>query len=112
MKSSDSAHLSGDPSSQQGRGIPALEMPGRQSLRRVIQTEQLNLSALAREIQYAGQLLAHTADLREAKLMALRQQVESGRYRVAAEQVAEKIMADYLLDICYPSPHHRSGRSS
>jgi flagellar biosynthesis anti-sigma factor FlgM len=112
MKSSDSAHLSGDPSSQQGRGIPALEMPGRQSLRRVIQIEQLNLSALAREIQYAGQLLAHTVDLREAKLMALRQQVESGRYRVAAEQVAEKIMADYLLDICYPSPHRRSVRSS
>jgi Anti-sigma-28 factor, FlgM len=44
--------------------------------------------------------------------MALRQQIESGRYRVAAEQVAEKIMADYLLDICYPSPHRRSDRSS
>jgi hypothetical protein len=40
--------------------------------------------------------------------MALRQEVESGRYRVEAEQVAEKIMADHLLDICYPSTHRRS----
>jgi anti-sigma28 factor (negative regulator of flagellin synthesis) len=112
MKSSDAAYLSGDPSSPQGRGIPALEMPGRQSLGRVIQIEQLNLSPLVREIQQAGQLLARTVYLREAKLMALRQEVESGRYRVKAEQVAERIMADHLLDLCYPNTHRRSILSS
>jgi anti-sigma28 factor (negative regulator of flagellin synthesis) len=112
MKSSDSAHLSGDPSPRQGRSMLALAMSARQSLRRAIQIEQLNLSPLTREIQYAGQLLAHVLDLREAKLMALRQDVESGRYCVAAEQVAEKIMADYLLDICYPSTHRGSVPSS
>jgi anti-sigma28 factor (negative regulator of flagellin synthesis) len=112
MKNSDSAHLSGGPFSRQGRSIPALAMPARQSLRRVIQIEQLNLSPLAREIQYAGQLLAHALDLREAKLMALRQDVESGRYCVAAEQVAEKIMADCLLDIYYPNTHRSSAPSS
>jgi hypothetical protein len=108
MKSSDPAHLPGDPSSQQGRGIPALEKLGRQSLRRAIQIEQLNLLPLASTIQHAGQLLARTVDLREAKLMALRQEVENGRYGVAAEQVAEKIMLDYLLEVCCPSTHHRS----
>jgi flagellar biosynthesis anti-sigma factor FlgM len=108
MRSSDTAHLPGDPSSRQGRSIPAIEMPSTQALRRVIQIEQLNLSPLVREMQQAGQLLARTFDLREAKLMALRQEVESGRYRVEAEQVAEKIMADHLLDICYVNTHRRS----
>jgi anti-sigma28 factor (negative regulator of flagellin synthesis) len=103
MKNSDSAHLSGDQSSQQGRGIPAREKPGRQSLRRVIQIDQLNLSPLASTIQHAGQLLVRPLDLREARLMALRQEVENGRYGVAAEQVAEKIMMDYLLEVRYPS---------
>jgi anti-sigma28 factor (negative regulator of flagellin synthesis) len=112
MNSSNSAHLSGDPSSRQGKDTPALEMLSGESLRRVVQIEQLNLSPLAREVQYASQLLARTVGLREAKLMALRQEVESGRYCVAAEQVAEKIMADYLLDICYPSTRSRSVPSS
>jgi hypothetical protein len=112
MKNSDSAHLSGDPSSRHGRDIPALEKPGRHALRRVIQLEQFNLSRLAREIQYAGRPLARPVELREAKLTALRQEVESGRYCVAAEQVAEKIVADYLLDICYLSIHRCSVPSS
>jgi hypothetical protein len=112
MRISDAAHLSGDPSSPQGRSIPAIEMPSRQGLGRVIQIEQLTPSPLVRAIQQAGQLVTRTVDLREAKLMTLRQEVESGRYRVEAEQVAEKIMADHLLDICCPSTHRRSILSS
>lgn len=111
MRTYGAAHLSGDPSSPQEGAIPAFELSGRRSQGRVSQVEQLNLSSPVREIQQAGQLLAHTLDVREAKIIALRQEIESGRYRIKTEQVAEKIMTDYLLDLFCPNTHRRSARS-
>ena len=40
----------------------------------------------------AAQVLAHTPDIREAKVRALQQAVESGTYNVTAEQIAEKML--------------------
>jgi anti-sigma28 factor (negative regulator of flagellin synthesis) len=111
MRSCGAAHSLGDPSSPQKRAIPALETPGRRSQGRVTQIEQLNLSPLVRAMQQAGQLLANTLDVREAKIIALRQEVENSRYRVRPEQLAEKILTDYLLDLYCSDAHHRSIRS-
>jgi anti-sigma28 factor (negative regulator of flagellin synthesis) len=85
-------------------------MQGRQSQGRVIQIEQLNLSPSVREIQEAGQLMVHTLDVREIKIIALKQEVESGRYLVKFDQVAEKIMADSLLDLFCSDTRRRSIR--
>jgi flagellar biosynthesis anti-sigma factor FlgM len=64
-----------------------------------IHADQLNLSPQAREIQQAGRLLAQTPDVREAKVIALKQDVESGHYGVRPEQVAERLVQDHLLDL-------------
>jgi anti-sigma28 factor (negative regulator of flagellin synthesis) len=59
----------------------------------------MNFSPWIWEIQQAGQILAPTLEIRETKIVALRRDVESGDYSVEAEQVAEKIMKDHLLDL-------------
>jgi flagellar biosynthesis anti-sigma factor FlgM len=64
-----------------------------------IYVDQLNLSPQAREIQQLGQLLAQTPDVREAKVIALKQDVESGHYDTSPEQVAEKLVQDHLLGL-------------
>jgi anti-sigma28 factor (negative regulator of flagellin synthesis) len=110
MRSCRAAHPSGDPSSPQERAIPAYEIQGRQCQRHVIQIEQLNLSPSVREIQEADQLMLHTLDVREIKIIALKQEVESGRYLVKFDQVAEKIMADSLLDLICSDTRRRSSR--
>jgi len=40
-------------------------------------------------------------EIREMRVAALRRDIESGHYRVKAEQVAEKIMEDQLLELLY-----------
>jgi anti-sigma28 factor (negative regulator of flagellin synthesis) len=75
------------------------EMPCGRFLGRVIQSDQLYLPSLTREVQQVGQLLGHTLDIRKAKIIALRREVESGQYYVKAEQIAEKIMTDHLIDL-------------
>jgi flagellar biosynthesis anti-sigma factor FlgM len=68
---------------------------------RLAHTDQLNLSLKAREMQQAGQMLAHIADVREMRVVELRRDVENGHYAVKAEQVAEKIVKNHLLDLLY-----------
>jgi anti-sigma28 factor (negative regulator of flagellin synthesis) len=58
----------------------------------------MNSSPRPREIQPAGKLLAQTFEVRETRIVTLRRKIESGYYSVEAEQVAEKIMKDLLLD--------------
>ena len=111
MSSCGAAYPSGDPSSPQMGAIPALETPGRRSQGRVTQIEQLNLSPLVDVMQQTSQLFAHTLDVREAKITALRQEVESSRYRIRPEQLAEKLLTDHLLDLCCSATHDDSIRS-
>jgi anti-sigma28 factor (negative regulator of flagellin synthesis) len=63
----------------------------------VTQIDQLRVSPRLWEIQQAGRALAQTIDARETKIIALREDVESGHYRIKTEQVAEKLMKDHLL---------------
>jgi negative regulator of flagellin synthesis FlgM len=65
------------------------------------QTDQLSLSTTAREIQQVRQMLAQGSEIREAKVAALKHDVESGHYQVRAEQVAEKIVKDHLLNLLH-----------
>jgi flagellar biosynthesis anti-sigma factor FlgM len=67
-----------------------------------IETDQLNLSSRAREIQQAVQMVAQTSDpIRETKIAALTHDIASGRYHVKPEQIAEKIIKDHLLHLVH-----------
>ena len=59
----------------------------------------MSFSPPLREIRQAGQMLAYTLEMREIRIAALRKDIESGHYSVKADQVAEKIMKDHLLDL-------------
>ena len=94
----DTAHHSPvGPPVPQMKTIPAQEMPSARG--RLTQVERITSSPRLWEIQQAGKALAQTLEVRETRIVALRSDIESGHYSVEAEQVAEKIMKDLLLDL-------------
>jgi flagellar biosynthesis anti-sigma factor FlgM len=93
----NTAHSPSGPSSPQLETVPAQEM--KKARVRLIHVDQMSFSPRLREIQQAGQMLTHTLEIREIRIVALRKDIESGRYSVKADQVAEKIMKDHLLDL-------------
>jgi flagellar biosynthesis anti-sigma factor FlgM len=99
MRSCDVAHPSGDSSLAQKWAIQTSEKSCRPSLGRVMQIDQLNLPPFMREIQQVSQILIHIENIREAKIIALRQEIESGQYHINADEVAEKIMTEHLLNL-------------
>ena len=52
-------------------------------------------------IHQVNQMLTQISEIREMRVAALRREIESGHYRVKAEQVAEKLMEDQLLELFY-----------
>ena len=97
-------HSPGGPSSPQLEAIPVQEM--KKARARPIHVDQMSFSPRLREIQQAGQMLANTLEIRETRIIALIKDIESGHYSVKADQVAEKIMKDHLLDLF----HFRASR--
>ncbi|MBP1623993.1 MAG: Anti-sigma-28 factor, FlgM [Acidobacteria bacterium] len=61
-------------------------------------SDQLDLSALGREISHLNDLIQSTPDVREDKVEKVRQELENGTYNVKAEKIAEKILGGDLLD--------------
>lgn len=61
--------------------------------------ETVNLSTKAKDIQQIRQLLDRIPDTREAKIMELKQQIESGTYKIDAGKVAEKMVGESLIDL-------------
>jgi anti-sigma28 factor (negative regulator of flagellin synthesis) len=102
----DTAHPAGSPSSSQVGMIPTLERQKGRSRGRATEVDQLNSPPRLQELQRAGQMLAQISEIRETRIIALKRDVESGHYSVRAEQVAEMIMKDHLLDLCYSSPSY------
>ena len=102
--SDTASHSSVGPSLPQMQTIPVQEM--KSAYGRLTQVDQMSSPPRLREIQQAGKLLAQPFEVREIKIVALRRDIESGHYSVEAEQVAEKIVKDLLLDLL----HYRAGR--
>ena len=98
---SDTPHPPVSPSSPQVSMTPAPEMKIRRPRRRVTDVDQMNSSPQLWEIQQASHILTQILEIREAKIAALRMDIESAHYCVKAEQVAEKIIEDQLLDLFY-----------
>ena len=49
------------------------------------------------------QIVQDTPDVRQDKVAKLRKQIEQGRYKVDADQVAERMLEEGLQDILYRS---------
>ncbi len=61
--------------------------------------EKVNLSTKARDIQQLRDAINQLPDVREDKVRELKDQVEKGAYDVNGQKVAEKMVAESLLDI-------------
>ena len=61
--------------------------------------EKVDLSTTAREIQTARGEVDKLPDVRDEKVQELRAQIEQGTYSVSAEDIAEKIVAESLVDV-------------
>jgi negative regulator of flagellin synthesis FlgM len=63
--------------------------------------DQINLSARSREMQHIYDLIQSTADVRDARVEQIRNEIENGTYNVRGEQIAEKIIVGTLIDEIY-----------
>jgi len=61
--------------------------------------EQVYLSSKANEIRQVNQILDQTADFRESRVNALRDQIASGTYQVSPEKIAGKMVGESLIDV-------------
>jgi negative regulator of flagellin synthesis FlgM len=61
--------------------------------------EKVALSAQAKEYRAVKELVDKTPEIREEKIRELQSRIDSGSYRVPAEDIAKKIVGDNLLDL-------------
>lgn len=59
----------------------------------------MNLSTKAKDIQQLRDAINRLPDIREDKVRELKEQVERGMYDVNGQKIAEKMVAESLLDI-------------
>ncbi|OPY14011.1 MAG: Anti-sigma-28 factor, FlgM [Syntrophus sp. PtaB.Bin075] len=61
--------------------------------------EKVELSDAVKEIQQIKNTVDNIPDIREDKVTALKNQIDNSTYNVNAEEVAEKMVAEFFLDI-------------
>lgn len=54
------------------------------------------ISSKAKDMAKAKQAAIDTPDVREAKIQELKNRIQSGQYKVSAEQVADRLVDDHL----------------
>ena len=59
----------------------------------------MNLSTKAKDIQQLHDAINRLPDIREDKVRELKEHVERGMYDVNGQKIAEKMVAESLLDI-------------
>ena len=64
-------------------------------------SDQIRLSDRSREMQHIHELIQSTADVRDAKIEQVRNEIENGTYNVKGVQIAEKIIKGTLIDEVY-----------
>lgn len=73
--------------------------PEKQAANSVVPEEKVSLSSAARDIQQAEKAIEKLPDVREEKVRELQDQIETGKYDVNGEKIAEKMLSESLLDI-------------
>jgi negative regulator of flagellin synthesis FlgM len=54
------------------------------------------ISSRAKDMAKAKQVAADTPDVREAKIAALREQIQNKKYNVSADAIADKLVDDHI----------------
>jgi negative regulator of flagellin synthesis FlgM len=62
-------------------------------------TEKVDLSAKAKDIRQIKQILDQTPDVREEKVLELKNQIDTGSYKVNSDKIAEKMVGESLIDL-------------
>ena len=57
--------------------------------------DEVSISRAGKDFQLAHQAVANASDVREDKVAALKQQIESGNYNVKPEDFASKLLEKY-----------------
>jgi negative regulator of flagellin synthesis FlgM len=84
--------------SRRAKTVPPQPRRADQASKPPASAERLELSPKAKAIRRAAQVVAHTPDIRDAKVRALQQAVQSGTYNVTPEQIAEKMLKEAALE--------------
>ena len=66
---------------------------------RTKQDAVVNLSQESKEAQKIREIISSEPDVREDKVSALKERLESGRYRIDNEKVAEKLVDSFIDEI-------------
>ena len=61
--------------------------------------DRVDLSTQSKEMQKIYDVLQATPDVREEKVAQYKKQIEDGTYRVAPDDVADKMLKDSLLEL-------------
>ena len=64
---------------------------------KVQERDSLQISKQGRDLQVAKQALKSASDVREERVMAIKQQMEAGTYQVSNKELAQK-MAETMFD--------------
>ena len=59
----------------------------------------VELSQSSREVQQIKEILSSAPDIREDKVAALKEKIESGEYKIDPEGIASKIVEDFMDDL-------------
>jgi negative regulator of flagellin synthesis FlgM len=62
-------------------------------------TETVDLSSRAKDIRQIKQILSQIPDVREDKVRELKNQIDSGNYKVQSDKIADKMTGESLIDI-------------
>ena len=73
--------------------------PEKQAESSVVPEEKVSLSSAARDIQQAEKAIEKLPDVREEKVRELQDQIETRKYDVNGEKIAEKMLSESILDV-------------
>jgi len=82
-------------SAQESEGLKSSR---RQEQREVTQTESVNLSHKAKDLQKAREVMEVTPEIRENKVGQLKREIEAGTYSVKRDEIATKMVRESLID--------------
>ncbi len=60
--------------------------------------DKVEISSQSRDLNKVQDILAQTPDVRSEKVAALKKAVEEGRYQVSAENIAQKMIQEVLVE--------------
>jgi negative regulator of flagellin synthesis FlgM len=81
------------------RRIDALESRQSEAASDTTHTDRVSLSQASKEMQLAKNAVADAPEIREEKVMQLKQAIADGRYEINPEKIADKLVGTLISEI-------------